>query len=316
MKCSGRLPRAGLLLACAVLSAGSGRAQDLAPRAYLITPIHSNAVNLTYSFFDGSIDFPGSVPITGATARVSVSTFTFTHSLNFFGRTANFSAVLPYGVGNFRGLVTGVETKAYRSGLLAANFRFSVNLIGGPAMNLEEFKHWRQKNILGVSLRVVPPSGQYNPITLINFGTNRWAFKPEVGYSRRWSHWILEAFGGAWVFTENPEFFSRNQYSPGINTLAQNPIGVFEGHLDYDFKPRLWVSLDGNFWFGGSTSKNGVPTAGTLQRSSRIGGTVSIPITRHQSLKASYSRGAHIRYSGNYQFVSAGWQFSWVGRPN
>ena len=34
-------------------------AQDLAPRAYLITPLHSNAINLTYSFYHGGLDFNG-----------------------------------------------------------------------------------------------------------------------------------------------------------------------------------------------------------------------------------------------------------------
>jgi hypothetical protein len=29
------------------------RAQDLAPRAYVITPLHSNAVILNYGFYDG-----------------------------------------------------------------------------------------------------------------------------------------------------------------------------------------------------------------------------------------------------------------------
>ena len=37
-------------------------AQDLAPRAYLITPLHSNAVTVAWSFYDGSIDFNGAVP--------------------------------------------------------------------------------------------------------------------------------------------------------------------------------------------------------------------------------------------------------------
>jgi len=72
-----------------------GRPQDLAPRAYLITPIHSNAVTLTYSIFDGSLTFDGTVPITGATARFNVSVFNYSHSLSFFGRSANTLVSLP-----------------------------------------------------------------------------------------------------------------------------------------------------------------------------------------------------------------------------
>ena len=305
-------------MVCSVgsLAADVCYAQDLAPRAYIITPVHSNAITMTYSFFDGSLLFEGTIPLTGASARVSVSIFNYTHSLRLFGRTANFTGSLPYGVGNLRGTVVGAEAFAYRSGLLPASFRFSVNLVGGPAMNMDEFRKWRQKTIVGISLRLVPKTGQYDPTKLINFGANRWAFKPELGLSRRWGHWILDAYGGAWLYTTNPEFFSHNQFSPGTNTQTQSPIGSFEGHLSYDFKPRLWVSLDANYWFGGTTSLNGVENFTTLQKNSRVGATAAIPLSRHQSIKLSYSNGAYIRYGGNYQNVSVAWQYSWLRRPD
>jgi hypothetical protein len=290
-------------------------AQDLAPRAYLITPIHSNAVTLTYSLFDGNLLFEGTAPITDASARAHVAIFNYSRSLSFFGRTANFTASLPYGVGNFRGTVVSAETLAYRSGLLSTTFRFSVNLIGGRAMNVAEFKEWQQKTILGVSIRFVPKTGQYDPTKLINLGTNRWAFKPEIGYSHRRGHWILDGFMGAWLYTTNHEFFSHNQFSPGINTQQQSPIASFEAHLSYDFKPRLWLSLDGNFWFGGSTNLNGAQNSSTLQENSRVGGTASIPLSKQQSIKISYSNGAYIRYGGNFQNVSFAWQYSWLGKP-
>jgi hypothetical protein len=114
----------------------------------------------------------------------------------------------------------------------------------------------------------------------------------------------------------NHEFFSHNQYSPGVNMQSQSPTGSFEGHLSYDVKPRLWVSLDGNFWFGGTSSLNGVANPVTLQRNSRVGVTASLPVTKHQSLKFSYSNGAYIRYGGNYRNISVAWQYSWLGRPN
>jgi hypothetical protein len=162
----------------------------------------------------------------------------------------------------------------------------------------------------------VTPTGQYDPTKLINYGTNRWGFKPEIGLSRRWGHWVLDSYGGMWLFTRNQEFFSHNQFSPGTNVQTQNPIWAFEGHLSYDVKPRLWASLDGNFWIGGRTSINGIQNANSLQRNSRIGSTLSVPVSAHQSLKFSYSRGAYIRYGGNFNNVSVGWQYSWLGRPN
>ena len=90
----------------------------------------------------------------------------------------------------------------------------------------------------------------------------------------------------------------------------------FEGHLSYDFKPRLWISLDSNFWLGGKTSLNGLEDPLTKQTNSRIGVAAAVPITNHQSLKLSYNDGTYIRYGGNYHNVSFAWQYSWLGRPN
>ena len=120
-------------------------AQDLAPRAYVITPVHSNAINLTWSFYDGGVNLNGAIPITGATGSYQVPIFTYYHSFSFFRRSANFSASLPYGVGTFKGAEGGTEEQIYRSGLLDASFRLSVNLMGGPAMPVQQFAKWKQK---------------------------------------------------------------------------------------------------------------------------------------------------------------------------
>jgi Putative MetA-pathway of phenol degradation len=291
-------------------------AQDLSPRAYVITPLHSNAITLTWSFYDGSINYNGALPVSGATGTYSVPIFSYYHAFSFFGRSANVVASLPYAAGNFQGTVMGAGTHLYRSGLLDSVYRFSVNLKGGPAMPVEKYMKWKQKVLLGVSLKVVAPTGQYDPTKLINWGTNRWSFKPEFGYSQRWGgKWVLDGYFGVWFFTTNSDFWSRNIYFEGTRSQSQSPIGALEGHLSYDFKPRLWASLDGNFWFGGKTTVNGVQDPLSEEKNSRIGGTVAIPITRHQSLKFSYSTGTYIRFGGNYQNVSAAWQYSWIGRP-
>jgi len=209
------------------------------------------------------------------------------------------------------------ERSVYRSGLFDSLFRFSVNLLGGPAMSLPEMRQWRQKTLLGVSLKVIPPTGQYDPTKLINLGSNRWTFKPELGLSHRFgSHWLLDAYGSVLFFTENPEFFSNNpEFNTPTQAQTQDPIGAVEIHLSYDVRPRLWLSLDGNFWYGGKTSLNGVENPVTLQQSSRIGVTASFPVTRHQSVKVSYAQGAYVRFGGNYRIASVAWQYAWIGKP-
>jgi hypothetical protein len=297
------------LLCCCHLAA----AQDLSPRAYLITPIRSNALVLTTSYLQGNIQFTGSVPITGAREDLYLGIASYYHSFAVFGRSANFTVITPYGNADLTGQVFDVPRHEHRSGFLDSVARVSVNLIGGPAMQPREFAQWTQSVLLGTSLTIVTPTGQYDPTRLVNFGGNRWAFKPELGYSERWGHWVLDAYGGIWFYTKNPEFFSHNAYFPGTNTQSQQPTGAVEAHLSYDFLPRLWVSLDANFWWGGATSINGVENRLTNQQNSRVGLTASFPLTSHQSIKVSYSDGAYIRYGGNFRSISVAWQYGWIG---
>ena len=286
--------------------------QTLAPRAYLITPVGSNAVTVSSSFYHGGVLFDNSVPITGASGNIGFIFPTYYRALSFFGRSANIVIGLPFTAAGFEAFVVNQEQSTHRVGLADGIVRFSVNLKGGPAMTAPEFIKWKQKRLLGASIVVQFPSGQYDPTRLVNIGNHRWAFKPELGYSERWGKWLLDAYGAVWFFTSNPEFFSRNSFFPGTRQRTQEPIAVMETHLSYDVKPRLWVSVDANFWIGGKTSLNGVQNPDTLQRNSRVGATAAIPFTRHQSLKFSYDRGAFIRFGGNYQAISVAWQYAWV----
>jgi hypothetical protein len=101
------VPRLGRALLLSSLLAAALRlpAQDLAPRAYIITPIHTNAVTLTWGYYNGGLNFGGTIPITGATGSYSVPVISLYHTLSFFGRSANLTASLPYGVGTFEGAV-------------------------------------------------------------------------------------------------------------------------------------------------------------------------------------------------------------------
>lgn len=288
-------------------SAHTALAQNLVPRAYAITPVDSNVFIVNYSHLDGGLQFNGAVPITGATADVNVPVLSYYHSFDLLGRSANFNIALPYGFGEFKGTVADVPKSAYRDGFLDAVARLSVNLIGGPAMNPAEMTKWHQGVLLGASLEIVAPTGQYDPTRLVNWGNNRWGFKPEIGYSERWGHWVLDAYAAVWFFTANPDYY------PGTRTLSEATVGAVEAHLSYDFRPGVWISLDANYWWGGETSINGLGNAATNQKNSRIGITAAFRITTHQSIKLSFSDGAYISYGGNYRNITVAWQYAWLG---
>jgi len=182
--------------------------------------------------------------------------------------------------------------------------RFSVNLYGAPAMDLETFATYRRKTNVGASLTIVAPLGQYDPARLVNIGTNRWAAKPEVGISRRFGNWFFDLYLGAWVFSENDNYQGR--------VRQQDPIASAQAHVSYAFKPRLWAAFDANFYTGGRTSVDGI-AGNDLQRNSRVGGTLSIPVTKRQSLKFSGSTGAVTNIGGNFVSIGVAYQYLWGG---
>ena len=159
-----------------------------------------------------------------------------------------------------------------------------------------------QKTNIGTSLVVKGPLGQYDSERRINLGTNRWAFKPEIGLSRAFGRWVLDAYGGAWLFTDNKNFQGARR--------SQNPILTTQLHLSYNIRPRLWAAINGNFYVGGRTSVDGARRQ-DRQRNSRLGSTLSVALTSRQSLKFAYSFGALVTVGGDFGSFAVAYQYLW-----
>jgi hypothetical protein len=54
---------------------------------------------------------------------------------------------------------------------------------GGPALSVAQFKDYKPTTTLGVSLTVSAPTGSYQPRQILNLGSNRFSFKPEIALS-------------------------------------------------------------------------------------------------------------------------------------
>jgi hypothetical protein len=145
------------------------------------------------------------------------------------------------------------------------------------------------------------------PAKLINIGTNRWAFKPELGVSQPLGRFWLEFFAGVWLFTTNHDFY-------GGNTREQDPLAAAQFHVSYTFKPRLWLALDTTWYGGGETTLNGVANA-DRQNNTRVGLTLAVPVSQQHSLKIGYARGATARVGAKFDTLSVAWQFLWFRRP-
>ena len=130
----------------------------------------------------------------------------FTRAFNLAGRSANAGLVLPIVGGHLEGIYLGAPAEASRFGLGDPRLRLAMNLYGAPTMTPAEFASYVQGTIVGVSVTVAPPLGQYDSTKVINLGTHRWSIKPEVGLSQTFGQWVVEMMAGVWVFTDNKEF--------------------------------------------------------------------------------------------------------------
>jgi len=292
------------VLVVALIAVPMAHAQELIPAAYTPAPFGVNFVSLSLTSNRGDLAFDPSGPIDEADGDIRAGVLTYARTLNLFKRSATATVILPYLVGDLEGLFLGEPAAVNRSGTGDLALRLGVNLLGGPAMSPREFATYRPKTLLGASLTVKAPTGQYDPTRLINIGTNRWAFKPEIGIVQVMGKWAVDGYVGVWLFTDNSNFFG------GI-TRRQDPVYSSEVHLRYLFRRGLWASLDGNFWYGGKTTIDG-RRGDDLQRNSRVGLTVSWQVWKSHNIRFAVSRGAFTRIGGDFDSFGLSYGYSWM----
>ncbi len=283
------------------------RAQDMEPRAYSSAPIGTNFVAVGGGNTRGALLFDPALPIEDAQADLNLGAFGYARTFALAGKQGLVSGGVLYARGELKGLLSGVERVSGRSGLTDLRVRVSLNLTGPGALTPAEFAKAPHRTIVGVSLAVQAPTGQYDPERLINLGTNRWAFKPEVGVSVPAGRWFLDAYAGVVLFTDNDTFY------PGESTRKQDPLGTLQGHASYTFKNRAWVAFDATWYGGGDSTVDGGEPAGR-QNNTRIGGTASIPIAPHQSIKIAASTGAWVQSGSDFTTGLLTWQMTWFDR--
>lgn len=289
-----------------LLFAGVLSGQELQPRAYLPAPIGLGFSTISYTSNSGGLLFDPSLPVEDAHVDAHVAALAVGASVPVFGRSSQVLAVMPYLVADLSGRLSGVEQSRHRSGLADSTFRFAINLYGAPAMHVEEFAKYRPRTILGASVTANAPSGQYDPNLLINIGTNRWAFKPEIGLIRVAGRWAFEGAVGAWLFTQNAKFY-------GGAIRKQDPLGSIQAHLVRLLPHRMWLAFDGTFYFGGRTTVGQTIKADYLGNT-RFGATFGIPLARRQVLRLAYFQGATTRIGADIRSISVAYQVLWQKR--
>jgi hypothetical protein len=281
----------------------SALAQEMEPRSYAPSPTGLQFVTATLSQSSGGVAIDPTLPIDDVEATINAATLGYLRTFGLFGRTASLGGGVPYVWGRVSGDVFEERTSIRRSGLGDPRLRLAVNLLGGPARTREEFAAQPRSTGIGASLTVALPTGEYDPDKLINIGANRWAAKTELGLYQPVGPWSFELAGGAWFFQDNDDYFG------GVRK-EQDPVTSVQGHVSYTFRRNLWLAANATYYWGGRTTVDGVRSP-ELQRSSRVGLTMSVPLTAQYSVKLAWSSGVTTRIGADFTTYGLTVQRAW-----
>lgn len=279
------------------------RAQDIEPRAFSNAPIGVNFLVAGSAYTQGSLAFDSALPVENPQLQTSSAVLGYARVIELWGRSGKIEVVAPYTWLSGSAIYAGQPLERTLNGFADPRLRLSVNLFGAPALTLREFREWKQDLIVGASLQVAPPWGEYDGSRLVNIGTNRWLVKPELGVSQALGHLTLELSAAATLFTDNPDFF-------GGRRRSQDPIYSTQGHLIYSLRSGIWVSVDATYFTGGATAIDGV-RKDDRQSNWRIGGTLAFPVDTRNSIKLYASSGVSARTDNNFDLLGIAWQYRW-----
>ena len=287
------------------LVAAPAVAQDLEPRAYANTPVGMHFLVLNYSFSRGGVSADPAVPLEDAEIDIHLATLGYARTFALFGQSAKVGLVLPWAEVSGSAVFAGTPVSRDFSGQADPIVKLSTNLLGAPALDLEDFLAWHQEWIVGASLSVSLPLGRYDAERLVNIGTNRWAVKPELGVSRRWGPLTVDAAASAKFYSDNDEFLVDRERS-------QAPLFAIQGHAIYSFGKGTWVSFDATWYGGGRTEIDGV-RSNDRQSNARVGATLVQPLSRHLSVQVYASTGVAERTGSDFDTAGVGLSYRWGG---
>jgi hypothetical protein len=279
-----------LLLAASFCIAVPAQAQDLEPRLYINLPIDQNFIAASYFYSSGDVDLSSSSTISDASIQLEGSILGYSRTLALADKVAKFDIKSSYSCIAGNALFSGTRRYGEECGVGDTQARFSYNFLGPLAQKAKEFRLRPRELVVGSSVQVNMPTGDYDGDKILNIGTNRWYIRPEIGTSIPLGKWEIDLALGAKIFTDNNDSLGAR--------LQQDPLYNAQIHLSYDIDRRQWLSLNMNYFWGGNTQKDGI-NAAPAQKNSRLGLTYSYALNSSYIAKAFYNKGVINRISND-----------------
>ena len=292
-------------MSLALVSAVVGVAQEFEPRTYAVTPVGLNFVAVGYGFVTGAVFMDPALPVDDVDADIHVAFTRYTRSLNLFNRPSKLKVLLPWTSGDWSGTLEGLDAERHATGLGDARLVIETLFAGAPVVDPSGMPADARPTIWGARLQVVAPTGDYENDKLINLGSNRWTFIPEIGFAHSKGHWSFEGALGAWLFGDNDDFFNGRH-------LEQDPLLVAKVHAIRTIRAGFWFAFAGGYGYGGRTYVDGEARA-TIQRNWRLVAMVAYPLTPKQGLSLSIGTGGNAGAGTDADAITVAYQVAWGG---
>jgi hypothetical protein len=259
-------------------------AEELEPRRWAHLPIDTNYIGGGYSYTQADIAFDPVLKIEDGQVDLHTWVAKYIRTFALFDKSARVDLLQGYQEGSWSGLLDGVSTTVRRSGWMDSRLRFAINLYGAPPLQGKDYAAYRAatdiETIVGAGLSLQLPTGDYLKDKLINLGTNRYTFRPQIGVVHTRGKWSAELTGLVEFYTDNNSFFNGKK-------LEQDPFYIVHGHLIYNFRPGIWASASTSYDYGGRSTVYGYKKN---DRKQNLGGALSFgfPVSRHLGVKFAY----------------------------
>jgi len=244
-------------LLCAVLASALSppcAAQELEPRRWAHLPIDTNFIGAAYAYTEAEISDAPAFRLEDVKLDLHTWAAKYIRSFELLGRTARAEVAQAWQQGSWDGLLDGTSASTSRDGWSDTVVRLAVNVVGAPPLEGKEYASYRASRdtvtTVGVALAVHLPTGEYKKDKLINLGSNRFVFRPQIGVVHERGPWSLELTGAAWIYTDNDSFFNGNK-------LENEPLLTAQGHVVYTFRPGVWAGVGAGYGYGARSTVNG-----------------------------------------------------------
>lgn len=283
-----------LLFLCWALAilpiAGQAYAQFTEPHAYDNTPVGTNQLEVRYAYAHANASIDTSLIFASAKFNLNQGTIDYTRYFGLLHRLMWVEASVP--IAGLGGSITGANIPGSAIGAGDSSYQMAVLLKGGPALNAAQFDDYEPATILGVSLSITAPTGLYNANKILNLGSDRWSFKPEIALSHPFGHehkWQVDAYANVYFYSDNTSYHGRQ-------ILRQEPLPGLEGHISYSFNNRLWGSFDTRYSLRGSTLISGV-SQNNPQQNFVLGSEMNLSLNHSNTLALEFAN-ALVHHNG------------------